>query len=252
MDHADISGEYKCEKLFGDALQNHSHLLDKMQIVSKCGIKFECDSTPNNKVKHYNLSQASIVESAENSLRNLCTDYLDLLLVHRPSPLMNAEVIANSFKQLRKEGKVKEFGVSNFTPSQFNLLNSYIPLKTNQVEVSVLHTDTFYDGTLDQLQQRKIRPMAWSPLAGGKIFDPKTVKEKELVAFIQTLVTKYSVNSIDQIAMAWLLKHPANPQVIIGSQNISRLENTVKSQEIDLDVQDWFKILEISNGYEAP
>jgi predicted oxidoreductase len=165
---------------------------------------------------------------------------------------MNAEVIAETFEKLRKEGKVKEFGVSNFTPSQFNLLNSYIPLKTNQVEISVLHTDTFYDGTLDQLQQHKIRPMAWSPLAGGKIFDPETAKEKELVAFMQTLVAKYNVNSIDQIAMAWLLKHPAKPQVIIGSQNISRLENTVKSQEINLDVQDWFKILEISNGHEAP
>ncbi|WP_150466615.1 aldo/keto reductase family oxidoreductase [Francisella sp. SYW-9] len=252
MDHADIYGEYKCEKLFGDALQNHSHLRDKMQIVSKCGIKFECDFTPNNKVKHYDLSPASIIESAENSLRNLRTDYLDLLLVHRPSPLMNAEAIAETFETLRKEGKVKEFGVSNFTPSQFNLLNSYIPLKTNQVEISVLHTDTFYDGTLDQLQQHKVRPMAWSPLAGGKIFNPETAKEKELVAFMQTLVAKYNVNSIDQIAMAWLLKHPTKPQVIIGSQNISRLENTVKSQEIDLDIQDWFKILEISNGHEAP
>ncbi|MED7819435.1 MULTISPECIES: aldo/keto reductase [unclassified Francisella] len=98
----------------------------------------------------------------------------------------------------------------------------------------------------------KIRPMAWSPLAGGKIFNPETAKEKELVGFMQTLVTKYNVTSIDQIAMAWLLKHLANPQVIIGSQNISRLENTVKSQEIDLEIQDWFKILEISNGHEAP
>lgn len=223
-----------------------------MQIVSKCGIKFECDFTPSNKVKHYDLSAESIIESAENSLKNLRTDYLDLLLVHRPSPLMNAEIIAETFEKLRKEGKVKEFGVSNFTPSQFDLLNSYIPLKTNQVEISVLHTDTFYDGTLDQLQQHKIRPMAWSPLAGGKIFNPETAKEKELATFMQTLVAKYNVNSIDQIAMAWLLKHPANPQVIIGSQNISRLENTVSSQDIDLDIQDWFKILEISNGHEAP
>ena len=94
--------------------------------------------------------------------------------------------------------------------------------------------------------------MAWSPLAGGKIFNPETSKEKELVAFMRTLVAKYNVNSIDQIAMAWLLKHPAKAQIIIGSQNISRLENTVRSQEIDLDIQDWFKILEISNGYEAP
>jgi predicted oxidoreductase len=159
MDHADIYGEYRCEKLFGDALKDHSHLRDKMQIVSKCGIKFECDFTPNNKVKHYDLSAGSIRESAENSLKNLRTDYLDLLLVHRPSPLMDANEIADTFKNLQKEGKVKEFGVSNFTPSQFELLNNLIPLKTNQVEISVFHTDTFYDGTLDQLQKYGVRPM---------------------------------------------------------------------------------------------
>ncbi|MGQ4001426.1 aldo/keto reductase [Francisellaceae bacterium CB300] len=252
MDHADIYGEYKCEKLFGDALKDHSHLRDKMQIVSKCGIKFECDFTPNNKVKHYDLSAESIRESVENSLKNLRTDYLDLLLVHRPSPLMDANEIADTFKNLQKEGKVKEFGVSNFTPSQFELLNSHIQLHTNQVEISVLHTDTLYDGTLDQLQKYGVRPMAWSPLAGGRIFNPQTAQEKQLCDFMGSLVGKYNAQSIDQIAMAWLLKHPANTQVIIGSQKVSRLEQSVKSQDIDLSVQDWFKILEISNGHEAP
>jgi predicted oxidoreductase len=165
---------------------------------------------------------------------------------------MNADSIAETFTKLKQQGKVKSFGVSNFTTSQFDLLNSYIPLQTNQVEISVLHTDTMYDGTLDQLQKNKIRPMAWSPLAGGRIFSPKTTKEQDLQKFLQELVVKYKAVSIDQIAMAWLLKHPSNIQVIIGSQNISRLENTVNSQNIELSVQDWFKILEISNGFEAP
>ncbi|QLE79543.1 oxidoreductase [Francisella sp. Scap27] len=251
LDHADIYGEYKCEKIYGKALKNHSHLRDKVQIVSKCGIKFACKATPKNLVKHYDLSRESIIESAENSLKNLGTDHLDLLLVHRPSPLMDVEVIARTFEHLQKQGKVKAFGVSNFTPSQFELLNSHIPLHTNQVEISVLHTDTFYDGTLDQLQKHKVRPMAWSPLAGGRIFNPENATEKNVQACLQTIADKHNA-TIDQIAMAWLLKHPSNPQVIIGSQNINRLENTVNSQNIELNVQEWFKILEVSNGHEAP
>jgi len=251
MDHADIYGEYKCEKIYGKALKNHTHLREKVQIVSKCGIKFACDATPQNLVKHYDLSKESIIESAENSLKNLGTDYLDLLLVHRPSPLMDAEVIAKTFEDLQKQGKVKAFGVSNFTASQFELLNSHIPLHTNQVEISVLQTDTFYNGTLDQLQKHKVRPMAWSPLAGGRVFNPETAVERNIQDCLKNIADKHNA-TIDQIAMAWLLKHPSKPQVIIGSQNISRLENTVNSQNIELSVQEWFKILEVSNGHEAP
>ena len=252
MDHADIYGEYRCEKLFGEALKGQNSLRDKMQLVSKCGIKFNCEATPNNLVKHYDLSAKSIRNSVENSLTNLNTDYLDLLLVHRPSPIMDVQEIADTFYRLKKEGKVLNFGVSNFTTSQFELLNRYVNLQTNQIEISLLNLNSLYDGTLDQTQKHGIRPMAWSPLAGGKIFKPETEQQKKLHDEMHSLLTKYNAKSIDQIAMAWLLKHPANIQIILGTQNISRLQTAVESSKIDLDVQDWFKLLEISQGYAVP
>ena len=252
MDHADIYGAYRCEKLFGDALKGQNALRDKMQLVSKCGIKFNSQATPDHLVKHYNLSRESIVKSVDNSLNNLGVDYLDLLLIHRPSPLMDPHEIADTFHELKNKGKVKEFGVSNFSISQFDLLNSYVPLKTNQIEISLLHLDAFKDGTLDQMQKHKIRPMAWSPLAGGRIFKPESVKEQALHDFMQSLVAKYNAKSIDQIAIAWLLKHPSNIQVIIGTQNIDRLIRASESENIQLELQDWFKLLEISQGHKVP
>jgi predicted oxidoreductase len=216
-----------------------------MYLVSKCGIKFKCDFTPNNLVKHYDLSADSIITSVNNSLANLGCDYLDLLLVHRPSPLMNVDEIAETFYQLQREGKVKQFGVSNFTPSQFDLLNSRIPLLTNQIEFSVLANQALFDGSLDQLQQYKLRPMAWSPLAGGKIFNSD---KPQLTQLLQELADKYAV-SVEQIALAWILRHPSNIQIVLGTQKSSRLINTLAAQHIELDIQDWFAILETVNGY---
>ena len=216
MDHADIYGEYKCEKLFGDALRDNMHLRDKMTIVSKCGIKFACDYTPNNIIKHYDLSKESIEKSVNDSLKNMHIDNLDLLLVHRPSPLMNFDEIARIFENLRKQGKVKDFGVSNFTKAQFETLNSRIKLKTNQIECSVLNNNALYDGTLDQAQQLDFRPMIWSPLAGGSLFNPKTNKEILMIKTLKEMSSKYNC-TIDQLAFAWLLRLPSNPMPILGT-----------------------------------
>ena len=251
MDHADIYGAYKCEKLFGDALKDNMHLRDEMTIVSKCGIKFACDYTPNNIVKHYDLSKESIEKSVNDSLKNMHIDNLDLLLVHRPSPLMNFDEIAQTFENLRKQGKVKDFGVSNFTKSQFEALNSCIELKTNQVECSVLNNNALYDGTLDQAQQLGFRPMIWSPLAGGSLFNPKTSKEILMIETLKEMSSKYNC-TIDQLAFAWLLKLPSNPMPILGTQKIDRVVSAIKSANINIELQDWFKILEVSNGCEAP
>ncbi|WP_440682203.1 aldo/keto reductase [Cysteiniphilum halobium] len=252
MDHADIYGEYRCEAIFGQLLKAKPSLRDKMTIVSKCGIKLHCAATPNVVTKHYDLSAKSIKTSVENTLKNLNIDVLDVLLVHRPSPIMDVNEIADSFAELKHAGKVKAFGVSNFTSSQFDLLNSRIELITNQIEYSLLHTSPMYDGTLDQLQQYRLRPMAWSPLAGGALFSPKLETQKKMVQKLQSLLPKYNADSIDQIALAWILKHPAKVMPVLGTQNQKRFENALKAKDIKLSLEDWFAILEIANGCEVP
>lgn len=251
MDHADIYGEYKCEELFGQVLKKNPNLRNKVQLITKCGIKFACDFAPQNVVKHYDLSTKSITTSVDHSLSNLGVEIIDLLLVHRPSPIMDVEEIADTFLNLQKVGKVKSFGVSNFTSSQFELLQSKIQLETNQIEFSVLQNQAMYDGTLDSLIKHNIRPMAWSPLAGGVLFNPKTVVEHRVVAQLELLSSKYN-SSVEQIALAWILKHPCKIMPILGTQNITRLLNSIKAQNIELELQDWFKILEVVNGYPAP
>ncbi|WP_119329048.1 aldo/keto reductase [Cysteiniphilum halobium] len=252
MDHADIYGEYRCEAIFGQLLKAKPSLRDKMTIVSKCGIKLHCAATPNVVTKHYDLSAKSIKTSVENTLKNLNIDVLDVLLVHRPSPIMDVNEIADSFAELKHAGKVKAFGVSNFTSSQFDLLNSRIELITNQIEYSLLHTSPMYDGTLDQLQQYRLRPMAWSPLAGGALFSPKLETQKKMVQKLQSLLPKYNADSIDQIALAWILRHPAKVMPVLGTQNQKRFENALKAKDIKLSLEDWFAILEIANGCEVP
>ncbi|EPZ5287232.1 aldo/keto reductase, partial [Cronobacter dublinensis] len=170
VDHADIYGDYQCEAAFGEALRLAPHLREKMEIVTKCGIA--TTAKPENAIGHYITDRAHIIHSAENSLRLLNTDVLDLLLIHRPDPLMDADEIAEAFLALHKSGKVRHFGVSNFTPAQFSLLQSRLPftLATNQVEISPVHQPLLLDGTLDLLQQLRIRPMAWSCLGGGRLF----------------------------------------------------------------------------------
>ena len=172
FDHADIYGDHRCEEIFGRALKAESSLRDKLELVSKCGIKIVSPSQTRNKVKHYDTSSAYIVESVEKSLKYLSTDYLDLLLIHRPSPLMDYADTAKGLEQVVKSGKVKHVGVSNFTTWQFDQLAAVtaVPLVTNQLEISVLEMSALHDGTVGQCQVNGLAPMAWSPLGGGSLF----------------------------------------------------------------------------------
>uniref|UniRef100_UPI00046430B9 aldo/keto reductase n=1 Tax=Franconibacter pulveris TaxID=435910 RepID=UPI00046430B9 len=171
VDHADIYGGYQCEAAFGEALRLAPHLRQRIEIVTKCGIA--TTAKEENTLGHYITSREHILRSAETSLKNLATDSLDLLLIHRPDPLMDADEVAEAFLALHQSGKVRHFGVSNFTPAQFMLLQSRLPftLATNQVEISPVYQPLLLDGTLDQLQQLRIRPMAWSCLGGGRLFN---------------------------------------------------------------------------------
>jgi predicted oxidoreductase len=248
MDHADVYGQYQNEALFGRVLKKNPGLRSQIQLVTKCGIKLNCPATPNVIIKHYDYSAKSIINSVNNSLQNFGTDFLDVLLIHRPSPLMNVDEIANTFTKLRIEGKVKRLGVSNFSINQFNYLNEKINIVTNQIQFSVLHNKPLYDGTLEQMHLSDVRPMVWSPLAGGKIFKPETPEEIDTIKILNEIAKKYNVN-FELIALAWLLKHPSNVMPVLGTQKIDRIKNYVLASEINLEIEDWFRILEAINGH---
>ena len=246
FDHADIYGDYTTEKLFGEAFSQMNLKREAVQFISKCGIEMPCINK-NFSVKSYNYSKDYIINSVEKSLENLQTDYLDLLLLHRPSPLMNAIEIAESFEVLRQQKKVRNFGVSNFSPSQFDLINDTFPIITNQVEISLNQTAAFYDGTLDQLMLKKLQPMAWSVM--GNYFTEKSEENKRIKRILKILCEKYNAEE-NQILLAFILKHPSGILPVIGT---SRPENIIKLKEslkIKLEHEDWFKLLEAQNGYE--
>jgi len=194
IDHADIYGNFCCEEKFGEALKLKRGLREKLQIVTKCGIKFPTANRPENKSHCYDTSKEHIIKSAERSLKNFNTDYLDLLLIHRVDALLNPEEVAEAFTKLKNEGKVRYFGVSNFLPAQFNMLNSYLDdkLVTNQVEISPLCLDAFEDGTLDLMLEKRVKPMAWSPLAGGRLFkgnDERTLRVQKALNKIKAVLS---------------------------------------------------------------
>jgi len=250
FDHADLYGGYSVEGLFGEALALAPHLRERMQLVSKCGIQLRCDARPGNRIKHYDTSAAHIVRSVENTLRTLRTDRLDLLLIHRPDALMDADEVAGAFEALQAAGKVISFGVSNFTPAQFELLNSRHELVTNQIELHPLHLAPLTDGTLDQCQRLRVRPMIWSPLAGGALLKGGGETERRVQAVLQTLGYALGVSPAT-VALAWLLRHPSRPLPITGSHRIDALRDAVAALDVRLDVQQWTEVWSASTGREV-
>lgn len=254
FDHADIYGGYTCEEIFGKALAEKPSLREKMEIVTKCGICLVSENRPENRFHGYDTSKSHILKSVETSLKNLNIDYLDVLLIHRPDPLMNPDEVAEAFVLLRESGKVKHFGVSNFSPAQFTLLQSRLnfPLVTNQVEVSVLKMDTLHDGTLDQCQQLGILPMAWSPLGGGELFWGNSEKIIRLRNELQKIGEELGGASVDQVALSWLLMHPSKIVPVLGTGNIARIKSAAESVNFKLSRDQWFKIWTASAGVEVP
>ncbi len=245
FDHADIYGDHGNEAIFGNVLRGSSSLREKMEIVTKCGIKFPSAHRPSSWVKHYDTSKEHIVWSAENSLKMLATDRIDLLLIHRPDPLLNPEEVAEAFTSLKQSGKVLYFGVSNFTPTQFEMLQSYLsfPLVTNQVEVSLTHHAPLFDGSLDILMKHRVAPMAWSPLGGGKLMEGKSA--------VFAKASQYKATET-QMALAWLLRHPSGMFPVIGTTKPERIVESAQAVNINLDTQDWFEMLKLVQGKEMP
>ena len=246
FDHADNYGDYENQKIFGSVLRKAPGLRKQMQLVSKCGIRLISTKQPGTWVKHYDTSREHILHSVDTTLSELGAEYLDLLLIHRPDPLMDPEAVSEAFGLLKQNGKVLHFGVSNFTPTQFEMLQAHLPfpLVTNQVELSLKKLDALYDGTLDVLQKLETGAMIYSPLGQG------TLVSREHGGGLWKK-DKYQATE-SQLALAWLLYHPGNLFPVIGTTQPERIIESARAAEIKLDRQDWFDMLRVASEADVP
>jgi predicted oxidoreductase len=247
FDHADIYGSYTTEADFGKAFHNSKISREKLQLITKCGIQMIAESRPN-KIKHYDYSKDYIVWSVEESLKKLKTDYVDVFLLHRPSPLMQADEIAEAVEKLKAEGKIIDFGLSNFTSSQTELIRQKTEVSYNQVQFSATNFEPMVDGSFDYMQTHGIRPLSWNPL--GTVFREDTKKTRRLKKLLADLVQKYGFGS-DTLLLAWILKHPSAVIPIAGTVNIARIQSLMKAVELEMDKEDWFAIWTESRGEEV-
>lgn len=247
FDHADIYGGYSNEEVFGKAFAESKLDRSEIQFITKCGIQLVNDSRET-VVKHYGYSTKYIIWSVEESLKNLKTDYLDLFLLHRPSPLMHPEPVAEAINKLLEDGKIKSFGVSNFNSSQIALLETTIPVEGNQVEFSLTANDVMYDGSLDDCLAKKRMAMSWSPL--GAYFREDNAQTKRIKEAIKPMLAKYDATA-DQLLLAWILKHPSGIYPVVGTTSKKRLKASMEATQIELELQDWFILLEASKGHEV-
>lgn len=248
FDHADIYGDYTTEGEFGKAFVDSGIERETIQMISKCGIQY-IGKSRDNTIKHYDYSKDYIIWSVERSLKELCTDYLDLLLLHRPSPLVHPDEIAEAIQSLKKQGKILDFGVSNFTPSQIDLISNKEKVSVNQIEFSLSQHTAMHNGSLDQMLKNGIIPMCWSPL--GSIFKEESDANFRIFETLEVLTTKYNATE-DQILLSWILKHPASIHPVIGTTNPERIRNAVETVNIELELEDWFSLLVACQGHKVP
>ena len=250
FDHADIYGDYGVETLFGEALRAQPSLRGRIELVSKCGIRLMSHKHPGHTIQHYDTDSAHIIASAEESLRRLHTDHLDLLLIHRPDPLMDFDEMAEAFTRLRQAGKVRHVGVSNFTRHQFESLNRRVPLATNQVEFSPLAPAPLFDETFDGLQDLGVAPMIWSPLGGGRLFDPGDERAALLRQTIESIAARLD-QPFASVVFAWIMRLPSRPLPLTGTGRIAAIAEAVIGTTFTLARDDWFRILRAARGHEV-
>jgi len=240
MDQADIYGGYTAEAVLGGALRAAPGLRDRIEIVTKCGIVAPEGRHAGASVKHYDTSAAHITASLDSSLREMGTDRVDLLLIHRPDPLIDAEETGRALDGLVASGKVRAVGVSNFRPWDMRLLQSAMTerLVTNQIELSLGALDPFVNGDIAHLQEHHIPPMAWSPLAGGQLLATAPQPLRELLADLaQASGTDWSA-----VAVAWLLHHPARILPVLGTNDPGRIARASQAFDVPMDRQTWFRL----------
>lgn len=244
FDLANLYGDYSCEREFGLALSHLQIQRSELKLISKMGIESP-SSIRQNIVKHYNYSSKHIVACVEQSLRDLQTDYLDLLLLHRPSPLMEGEEIAEAITNLLKEGKIKSFGVSNFLPSQVEWLSKFIEVEHNQISFSLTDLGAMENGNIESYATKSLAISAYSPILN---LENAT---SDLKGILQTLANKYDCTPAC-IAVVWVLKHPVISSVVIGTSNLERIDEIQKALEIELSLQDYFSLWEAARGQRVP
>lgn len=247
FDHADIYGDYTNEEDFGKAFKKSEIKREDIQLISKCGIQFDVKERTN-RVKHYDYDKDYIVSSVERSLKMLQTDHLDMLLLHRPSPLMNPSEIAEAIDKLKNDGKIRQFGVSNFTPFQIQLIEKEIQVEANQIEFSLSSNALMNDGTLDDCITYDRLAMSWSPM--GNYFREESKANARIKKVLADFTKKYDATE-DQLLLAWILKHPSNIHPVVGTATPKRLKMAMDAVSIDMDVQDWFILLEANEGHEV-
>ena len=250
FDHADIYGDYTTEAEFGDALKENPSLRQHLKLITKCGIQMMSGNRPSHQIKSYNTSRQHIIRSAEQSLQNFGTDYLDVLLIHRPDPLLDPAEVAEAVGELKRSGKVLSFGVSNFLPHHTDLLVGYTLIEYNQVEISIIKPDALGDGTLENCMKHKIIPMAWAPLGGGLFTDESHPHYRSITAAAIALAEKYNTG-LNEILLAWLHTHPSQIVSVIGTTKIERLLQAKAAASIRLEKEDWFTLLAASTGEEV-
>lgn len=251
FDHADIYGGYTVEDLFGQALALAPSLRQRLQLVTKCGIRLVSPQRPEHRIKHYDTSAAHIKASVDQSLRSLRTDCIDLLLIHRPDPLMDPQEVAGTFEDLRRQGKVRAFGVSNHSPSQLALVHRHHPLVAHQFEMSPLQMRALADGSLDQCLDLGLRPMIWSPLGGGRLFGDSSEQAQRVRGALDALARAHGV-SASTMAFAWILRHPSKPIPLTGSSRLAALREAVAALSIRLSPQEWTTVWQASMGHPVP
>jgi predicted oxidoreductase len=251
FDHADIYGDHSVEALFGEALAAAPGLRRRLEIVTKCGIRLPSAIRPGAAIKSYDSSGAHIEASVEHSLRALRTEFVDVLLIHRPDLLAEPPAMAECFARLHAAGKVRAFGVSNHDVHGVQRLHRLWPLAAHQFEFSPLQMQALADGTLEQCADLGLRPMCWSPLAGGRLFGDRGAQAVRVREALGALAARYGA-APETMAYAWLLRHPSRPTPVTGTRHVERLRHAIDATRIRLAAEDWYRVWQASMGHEVP
>ena len=252
FDHAPVYGAGGCERIFGEeVLQKEPSLRDRIKIVTKAGIILP--GQKGNKHIYYDSSEENLLAEIDASLSRLCTDHVDLLLIHRPDVLGDPEQTARALEKIVKSGKALQVGVSNYEPAQFESLQAFLPFKlvANQVEFSVKATDNFFNGVLDTARRLGTALMAWSPLGGGSVFKGEDEQSLRLRKELSEIADRYQV-SLDAVMYAFIYRHPANILVITGTMNPDRIRTAAEALQLSLTYDEWYAVLAASRGFDVP
>lgn len=254
LDTAEIYGGYAVEAALGDAMALSPGLHEKLRVITKSGIYVPNSKNPERTVGFYDASATQLKQSVEASLRLLGRDRIDLFLIHRPDWFSSIDDTAAGLNQLIRDGKIQHAGVSNYTPTQFAALNSRMDtgLLTNQVEFHLLKMEPIIDGTFDLCLQHRMRPMAWSPLAGGKLFDKNNPASVRLASVANSMSAKYGGATLEQLAYAWVMGHPSRPIAVIGTNKLERIESAVRAASLTLEREDWYALWVAAQGRNIP